>query len=120
MMTSTGLRRILDELSDDEGWPEVPKTSGTFESLAIRELRAAERMDYLAARRALAAKALRTGKNVKAAELLELGRSVKKMSEDFRKLWLLRNKTSRLQDNLKLFKRVERESYRLAGKKKRL
>ncbi len=120
MMKKAGLRRILDELSDGKGWPEVPKKIGEFERLAVRELRAAERMDCLACRRALAAKALRAGKDVKRSQLLQLGGAIKEMSEEFRGLWLLRNKTSRLQDNLKLFKRVERESYRLADNKKRL
>jgi hexosaminidase len=120
MMTPAGLRRILDKLSDGTDWPEVPRTTGAFERLAVRELKAAERMDYLACRRALAAKVLRAGKDVKRSELMQLGKSMKEMSEEFKKLWLLRNKTSRLQDNLKLFKQVERESYYLTDKKKRL
>jgi hypothetical protein len=119
-MTPAGLRRILDKLSDGTDWPEVPRTTGAFERLAVRELKAAERMDYLACRRALAAKVLRAGKDVKRSELMQLGKSMKEMSEEFKKLWLLRNKTSRLQDNLKLFKQVERESYYLTDKKKRL
>lgn len=120
MMTPAGLRRILDKLSDGTDWPEGPRTTGAFERLAVRELKAAERMDYLACRRALAAKTLRAGKSVRSSELVQLGRLTKEMSEEFKKLWLLRNKTSRLQDNLKLFKQVERESYHLANKKKRL
>jgi hypothetical protein len=120
MMTPAGLRRILDELSDGRGWPEVPKKTGEFERLAVRELKAAERMDYLACRRVLAAKALRAGKNVKSSKLLQLGRLTHGISKEFKELWLLRNKTSRLQNNLKLFKQVERESHRLADKKKRL
>ncbi len=119
-MKPAGLRQILDKLSDGKGWPEVPKSIGAFEKTALRELKAAERMDCLACRRALAAKALRSGKDVKRSELVRLGKSIKETSEEFKKLWLLRNKTSRLQDNLKLFKQVERESYHLADKKKRL
>jgi hexosaminidase len=120
MMKPAGLRRVLEKLSDGKDWPEVPKIIGEFERLAVRELKAAERMDYLACRRALAAKTLRAGKSVKRSELMQLGRSIKEMSEEFKKLWLLRNKTSRLNDNLKLFKEVERESYHLADKRKRL
>ena len=120
MMKPAGLRRILNKLSDSKGWPEVSRTTGEFEKLALRELKAAARMDYLACRRALAAKAMRSGKDVKSSELLRLGRSIKEISEEFKELWLLRNKTSRLNDNLRLFKRVEQESYHLAGVKKRL
>ncbi|MFZ0035146.1 MAG: family 20 glycosylhydrolase [Sedimentisphaerales bacterium] len=120
MMNSTGLKQILIKLSDGKGWPELPRTSGEFERLALRELKTAARMDYLACGRALAAKALRSGKNVRSSELLQLGRSMKEISEEFKELWLLRNKTSRLYDNIRLFKQVERESYHLADKKKRL
>jgi hypothetical protein len=120
MMKPAGLKRILNKLSDGKGWPEVPRTSGEFEKTALRELKAAARMDYLACRRALAAKAMRSGKNVRSSELLQLGRSMKEISEEFKELWLLRNKTSRLYDNIRLFKQVERESYRLASKKKKL
>ncbi|MGA1979986.1 MAG: glycoside hydrolase family 20 zincin-like fold domain-containing protein [Sedimentisphaerales bacterium] len=120
MMKPAGLQQILVQLSDAKLWPELPKSIGLFEKLAFRELKLATRMDYLASRRALAAKALRAGKDVKKSELVQLGGSVKEMSEEFKKLWLLRNKTSRLQDNLKLFKQIERESYHLADKKKRV
>jgi hypothetical protein len=119
MMKPAGLRQILEKLSDGKGWPEVPKTTQVFEKTALRELKAAERMDCLACRRALAAKSLRAGKDVKRSELVQLGKSMKEMSEEFEELWLLRNKPSRLYDNLKLFKQVERESYHLADKKKR-
>ncbi len=120
MMAPAGLRQVMEKLFDGRGWPEVPKTTGAFERLAVQEFKAAERMDYLACRRALTAKALRTGKDVKRSDLAKLGGSIKEISEEFKKLWLLRNKTSRLQDNLKLFKQVEQESYHLADKKERL
>ena len=117
MTDSSGLKQILIELSDGNLWPQLPKSIGSFENLAIRELKLAARMDCLACRRALAAKALRCGKTVKSTELLQLGRSIRDMSEEFKKLWLLRNKISRLYDNLRLFKRIEQESFHLAGKR---
>jgi hexosaminidase len=120
MMNQAGLQQILIQLSDAKLWPELPKLIGPFEKLAFRELKLAARMDYIASKRALAAKSLRVGKDVKRSELLQLSESIKEMSEEFKKLWLLRNKISRLQDNLKLFKQVERESYHLTDKKKRL
>ncbi|MBN1393177.1 MAG: family 20 glycosylhydrolase [Sedimentisphaerales bacterium] len=120
MMKPAGLRRVIDKLSDGKGWPEIPKTTEEFEKTAVRELKTAARMDDLASKRALAAKALQAGKTVKRSELAQLGRSIKEMSEEFRKLWLLRNKVSRLQDNLKLFKQIEQEAYRLADKKERV
>jgi hypothetical protein len=104
-------------LSDAKLWPELPKSIGPFEKLALRELKFAARMDYLASRRALTAKDLRSGKNVKSSELLQLSGSMHDISKEFKELWLIRNKTSRLYDNLRLFKRIERESSRIAGKR---
>jgi hypothetical protein len=117
MTNKAGLQEILIQLSDAKLWPKLPKSVGPFEKLAFRELKLAARMDYLASRRALTAKALRSGKDVKSSELLQLGRLMHQICEEFKELWLLRNKTSRLYDNLRLFKRLERESYRLAGKR---
>jgi len=117
MMTPAGLKQILNKLSDGKGWPEAPGTMKAFERIAFRELKLAARMDCLAGRRAPTAKDLRSGKNVKSSELLRLGELMHDISKEFKKLWLLRNKTSRLHDNLTLFKRVEQESFRLAGKK---
>jgi hypothetical protein len=78
-----------------------------FERVAFRELKLAAKMDCLASRRALTAKALRNGKNVRKSQLQKLNRQMKRMAEDFSELWLVRNKPSRLRDNLKLFRRVQ-------------
>jgi hexosaminidase len=112
-----GLQRIIRELSDNNLWPQLPESISSFEKLAIRELKLAALMDLLASQRAIAAKALRGGKNVRVSELLKLGRQMHKIGEDFRELWLMRNKPSRLNDNMRLFKQAENESYRLAGKR---
>jgi hypothetical protein len=116
MMNPAGLRHILIQLSDVNLWPELPKLIGPFEKLAFRELKLAARMDYLASRRALAAKDLRSGKNVKSQELIQLSGLMHDISKKFKELWLIRNETSRLHNNLRLFKRVERESSRMADK----
>ncbi|MFA5238750.1 MAG: family 20 glycosylhydrolase [Phycisphaerae bacterium] len=117
MMTPTGLKQILNKLSDAKLWPQLPKSIEPFEKIALEELKLAARMDCLASSRSLTAKDLRCGKNVKSSELLRLSKLMRNISKEFKELWLLRNKTSRLHDNLKLFKRVEQESFRLAGKK---
>lgn len=117
MMKPAGLRQITIQLSDAKLWPGLPKSIGPFEKLAFRELKLAAQMDYLASRRALAAKDLRSGKNVKSPELMQLSGLMHETSKEFKELWLIRNKTSRLYDNLRLFKRVERESSRIADKR---
>jgi len=117
LMNPEGLRKILNRLSDEKLWPDIPKSTGPFEELAIRELKLASRMDYLASKRALAARDLREGKNIKSIELLELSRSMHQLSKEFEELWLMRNKTSRLYDNLRLFRSAERELKFLAAKR---
>ena len=77
LMSEKGLRQIAAELSDDNLWPADVKQMGDFEQLALRELKLAARMDCLASRRALAAKALRAGQNVKSSELRQLSRQMR-------------------------------------------
>ena len=114
MMSTTGLQKILTQLSDNKLWPVPLKSMGSFERTALRELKLAARMDCLAGRRALTAKALRNGKNIKSSDLRNLGRQMHDIAVDFKELWMLRNKVSRLSDNLRLFRQAEKESARLA------
>jgi hypothetical protein len=109
LMSKEGLRQITAELSDDTLWPADIKTTGNFEQLALRELKLASRMDYLASRRALVAKALRSGQNVKNSELRQLRKQMHDIGTVFKELWLARNKVSRLNDNMRLFNLAEDE-----------
>jgi hypothetical protein len=95
------------------------ESAGSFEQLALRELKLAARMDCLAGRRALAAKALRAGQKVKSSELRQLSGQMHHIAGEFKELWLSRNKPSRLNDNLRLFHGAEKELSQLAGKRKR-
>jgi hypothetical protein len=108
-MSEKGLRKIAVELSDDSIWPVDVKPMGDFEQLALRELKLAARMDCLASRRALTAKALRVGQNVKSSEMRQLSGQIRDIGKDFKGLWLARNKLSRLNDNMRLFNRAEDE-----------
>jgi hexosaminidase len=109
LMGEKGLRQIAAGLSDDSIWPADVKQMGDFEQLALRELKLAARMDWLASRRALAAKRLRLGQNIKGSEIKDLRRQMHDIAADFKGLWLARNKLSRLNDNMRLFYRAEDE-----------
>ncbi len=113
MMSEAGLHKILDQLSDSKLWPAPDKNISNFDKVALRELKLAVRMDCLASQRALTAKTLRSGKHMRNSQLLRLSRQMKRMAEDFSELWLVRNKASRLRDNIKLFRRAHREFSRL-------
>ena len=108
-MSEKGLRQIAAGLSDDSIWPADVKQVGDFEQLALRELKLAARMDWLASRRALIAEELRSGQNVKSSELRKLSGQMRDIGKDFKKLWLARNKLSRLNDNMRLFNCAEDE-----------
>ena len=120
MMSTTGLQKILTQLSDNKLWPAPLKSMGSFERTALRELKLAARMDRLASKRALVAKALRTGKSIKSPDLRRLSGQMHNIGVDFKELWMLRNKVSRLYDNLRLFRQAERESSQLARKGQKL
>ncbi len=116
LMTEDGLNTVLRQLSDAKIWPNQQKQTHKFESLAWSELALAARMDCLAAKRALVGKKLRLGQTIRKPELKKLASQMQVMSDDFKMLWLSRNKTSRLRDNLKLFQKAKQELEQLADK----
>ena len=99
-MNEKGLKKIIEQFSDKSIWPKLSKTAADFEKTAYEELKLAGQMDCLAAKRALALK------KKKYSELRQINKQIQKMANDFKRLWLLRNKVSRLKDNLNLFKQV--------------
>ncbi|MCD4824761.1 MAG: family 20 glycosylhydrolase [Phycisphaerae bacterium] len=106
---SGNLRKIISKLSNAAMWTVSKKGLDEFEKLVLEEYALAARMDVLACKRALAGKKLRAGKNVPSTELKQLAKETQRMAENFRTLWLARNKPSRLRDNMKLFKMTAKE-----------
>jgi hypothetical protein len=99
-MNEKGLKKIIEQFSDKSIWPKLPRISENFEKIAFEELKLAARMDCLAAKRALALK------NKKYSELRRMKKQIQKMADDFKRLWLIRNKVSKLNDNLNLFRKI--------------
>ena len=116
LMKVEGLQKILEQLSDKRIWPKPEKTMDEFEKLALKELQLAARMDCLACKRSLAGKKIRNGETIRKTELKKLESQMQVMSDDFKELWLIRNRTSRLRDNLNLFKKTKSELELLADK----
>jgi hypothetical protein len=108
LMNAKGLRKIVEQFSDESIWPKLSQSTENFENIALEELKLAAQMDCLSARRALAAKTLRAGKNVKRKELQQICRKMQNIAKNFKKLWLSRNKISRLRDNLRLFQQASK------------
>ena len=116
MMTEKGLRKIVSKLPGKKHWPKSDRSLEKFECLALEELELAERMDCIAARRALVLKNLRAGEKIRRSEHKELSIQMREMINDFKKLWLERNKISRLKDNLNLFNKAQKHLSRLSKK----
>lgn len=112
---TAGLRKIISQLSDRVAWPGPNSQAEPFEKLSIQEFELAARMDILAAKRALLLKAIRAGKTPPASKLRALAKDLRRMARDFAKLWLARNRQSRLADNLRLFRKAERHCLDTAG-----
>jgi hypothetical protein len=100
LMNEKGLRKIVEQFSDKSIWPKCPKGTGKFEKIALEELKLAAKMDALSAKKLLA------GKKNKKSELRQMTNQMDNIGREFKRLWLLRNKVSRLKDNLKLFERA--------------
>jgi len=111
-----GARRIIEQLSAKNLWPAPSRGMEDFERLALEEFALAARMDILASRRALAAQQWRAGKNIPAAELNKLAADMDNLARDFKTLWLARNRTARLRENLALFNKAAKESRSLANR----
>jgi hexosaminidase len=114
LMKPAGLHKVLSQLADPAIWPTASKGLDEFEALALREFRLAAAMDFTAAARALAAKSARAGHHIPHVILSRLTDELRAISDEFKTLWLARNKPSRLRDNLTLFKKAQTELLKLA------
>lgn len=113
-MTVAGLTKVVHQLSADNLWPDITAPLDDFESIAIRELKLSAQLDRLSAERALAVKAYRKQGKADSTQLGRLASRMEPLIGTFGKLWLLRNKPSRLRDNLRLLNNIQREMLRLA------
>jgi hypothetical protein len=100
LMNEKGLRKIVEQFSDESIWPKLSKQTEKFEKTAFEEFKLAARMDYLAAKKILAVK------KSKNSELRQTAKEMHNVAREFKQLWLLRNKVSRLKDNLRLFQQA--------------
>ena len=111
-----GLQKIAHSLSSNSLWPSIRTTLPEFERIALKEMKLAADMDLLAAKRALTVKQIRKGGAVQRSQLVGLARNTGSIANRFSDLWLLRNKRSRLSDNSRLFRKMQREMLAIADK----
>lgn len=109
---TAGLHKVIQQLNHLK-CPTPTNQLAEFEIDTINEIKLAIRMDCLAARRALIAKAMHQSQTVSHQELRQLRAQMRRMAEQFEQLWRKRNRPSRLGDNLKLFQKNDLELGRL-------
>lgn len=110
--SQAALCRVITRL-DSLKLPAAPKGIDQFESLAMREVALAARMDVLAAKRGLVTLDLRESKSVAPKTLRDLGADMRRMVTDFEKLWLARSRPSRLKDNRTFWRKCDAELRKL-------
>jgi hypothetical protein len=111
------VRGVVADLADADASRHAEPT-GKFERIALREVTLAARMDVLAARRVLAAQAMASGRSPSAKEYASLAADMEKLEQELSEVWLMRNKPSKLADNLKLMQAAADESRALAENRK--
>ena len=83
---------------------DVPKGGKTRSAqLMLKEWELAGQLDKIACQRILLADQLRAGKSISKTEKTYLAKDLADCSKAFEKLWMARNRRSRLDDNLRLF-----------------
>ena len=95
-----GRREAVDAIR----WPSPQRPLGPFEELAMEEYPMAARMETLGCRHMELARRLRAGESVPPEHLREHAEKLEERAEEFSELWLARNRPSRLEDNLAMFR----------------
>ena len=97
-----GALESIERLSAGGLWPAAPTGLDRFERIAMKEMKLAAEMDLLACRRAIIVGDLAAGRDVGRAEHRAVARKLDSLAERFEALWMMRNRKSRLGDNLRL------------------
>lgn len=108
------LENRIDKL-DGLKWPSLQPTLDGFVALALDEFTVATEMERLACERILLARKMRHGESVGAERLRRHAAALDECQPKFSRLWHLRNRPSRLRDNLNGFRNAASEARRLAS-----
>lgn len=112
--TDEELHAVQALLEHDVSFPAPSHARDAFDRLTLAEYELAREMDLLAVRRGLLIRAVRAGKHVPATALRALAHATDVLARHFSRLWLARNRPSRLRDNLLLFQRAADDCRALA------
>jgi len=97
-------------------WPEPTRPPRALEVLAMEEFRAATHMEATGCDRINLARAIRAGQTVKPADLRKHAENLDVCAEQQNRLWRMRNRPSRLCDNLAVLRAGAKEARKLASR----
>ncbi len=103
-----GAAESIERLSAGELWPGPPRGLDRFERIALKEMKLAAEMDILACRRAIIVRDSAAGRDVRRTERRAVVRKLDSLARRFEGLWMMRNRKSRLGDNLRLLGKASR------------
>lgn len=112
-LTDAELREHVRELTALR-WPKPRKTLPSFETIALEEFALATEMEQLTYERVLMSRSLANGKRPTSKQLQRHAERIDAMAQTFSRLWKVRNRPSRLSDNLVGFDGIRREALELA------
>jgi len=90
---------MLSPLCEASAWPTPPKHADAFDRLTLKEYRLAAMQDHAACHRCRLAHRHRAGGSVASAEWRALDDELGELGDTFDRLWLKRNRPSRLKEN---------------------
>jgi len=97
-------------------WPKPTRTLSAFESLAMEEYAAAAHMEAVGCDRINLARVIRSGEAPDPAALRRHARELEQCAEEHARLWRIRNRPSRLCDNLAILRAGAKEARNLASR----
>jgi hexosaminidase len=107
---------LAESLASASTWPKAATGLEPFDRLTLEEYRLAAMQDAVNGRRVQLAAAHLAGEPVAARQWRQLDGRLQQLGERFDRLWLARNRPSRLAENQYLLKHARRECQRLAGR----
>lgn len=106
---------LAESLEVATAWPEAPAGLEPFDRLTLDEYRLAAMQDAVNGRRVQLAAAHLSGETVAARQWRQLDSRLQRLGDRFDRVWLARNRPSRLSENQYLLNHARRECRRLAA-----
>jgi len=108
------LRTVTELLSQKDLWPKADATLPQFEKRAFADYKLAATMDLISSQHAILGQAYRSGAPLPSVKYSDWADAMTSLMQSFAENWNLRNRPSRLAENLKLMRLAEKECRQIA------